>query len=449
MHSLTPTNSLEAAFSFSFSFLSMEEPSSNERLLSQLVLHVPLVSTRRSSSSSTSTNSVDRSGSTRRRVPSSDLASQRVPFSWESSPGVPKLSRATRPRLDEFDVEPLPLPPKLCPSGEDNHANALARNPNDDEADVRSSSDDDDDDDDVFSDALDKMSLSGRLDIACRLSSFNDLASSDIERRRVHRSPSFIMNRFLPAAAALANSSLRNDVHFSRRAVPSSSYHLQKEFIRARAKPGASTRRLQAPFDPHEENGRDMPSMACGLLLFFPWSFKPTVCGFKSPAQSRTPGPHLAASPNTVVDRCINGRSSDSVNPTVCGFMISPARNRKPRPDLASPPKRIVCSSSDGWSCDAEDNGGGYADKLSTKVSHSHGWGLPFLDTSRLRTRGRDIQRWKDKAARMGFGGCQRDQNKRNEAVPDGRRSIWRLPQLTSPSESWLSHALSSINRRQ
>ncbi|CAL9153432.1 unnamed protein product [Musa hybrid cultivar] len=444
MHCLTHTDSLEAAFSLSF--LSMEEPSSNERLLGQLVLHAPLVSTRRSSSS-TSTNSVDRSSSTRRRVPSNDLASQRVPFSWESSPGVPKLSRATRLRLDEFDVEPLPLPPKLCPSGEDNHANALARNLNDHEADVCSSSDDDDDDD-VFSDALDKISLSGKLDIACRLSSFNDLASTDIERRSVHRSPSFIMNRFLPAATALANSSLRNDVHFSQRAVPSSAIHLQKEFIKARTKRGASTRRLQAPFDPHEENGRDLPSMACGLLLFFPWSFKPTVWGFKSPAQHRTPGPHLTSSPNTVVDRCINGRSSDSVNPTVCGFMISPARNRTPRPDLASPPKRIICSS-DGWSSDAEENGGGYADKLSTKVSHSHGWGLPFLDTSRLRTRGRDIQRWKEKATRMGFGGCQRDQNKRNEAVPDGRRAIWRLPQLTSPSESWLSHALTSINRRQ
>ncbi|URD95321.1 hypothetical protein MUK42_30516 [Musa troglodytarum] len=384
----------------------MKEPSSNERLLGQLVLHAPLVSTRRSSSS-TSTNSVDRSSSTRRRVPSGHLASQRVPFSWESSPGVPKLSRATRPRLDEFDVEPLPLPPKLCPSGEGNHANALARNLNDDEADVRSSSDDDDDDD-VFSDALDKISLSGKLDIACRLSSFNDLASGDIERSRVHRSPSFIMNRFLPAATALADSSLRNDVHFSRRDVPSSAIHLQKEFIKARAKRGASTRRLQAPFDPHEENGRDLPSMACGLLLFFPWSFKPTVWGFKSPAQRRTPGPHLASSPNT----------------------------------------RIICSS-DGWSSDAEDNGGGYADKLSTKVSHSRGWGLPFLDTSRLRTRGRDIQRWRDKATRMGFGGYQRDHNKRNEAVPDCRRAVWRLPQLTTPSESWLSHALTSINRRQ
>ncbi|WOL18648.1 hypothetical protein Cni_G27445 [Canna indica] len=478
--------------------------SNKERLLNQLVLYAPLISTRRSSSS-VSTNSVGGSNSARRPSAPSSSATQRVPFSWESSPGVPKFSRQGRLPPDVFDDEqPLPLPPKLLHnSGEDDSTftNVNVQVNLKDELDAYKSSagsdDNDDDDDDIFSDALEKISLSEKFDLACRLSSFNDMALHENDRN-VPRSPSFIMNRFLPAANALANSSFRNDgVHLNRRAPSSSSssYDLQKEVIKARIKHRASVKaRLQVPFDPYVETRTELPSMACGLMLFFPWSFKPTVCGFKSPARSQgTPRPGLSSlTPKNTVKGCNNGLSSDRFKPTVvCGFK-SPARSRTPRPDLtSSSPKRtlkgcgdewstdsfeatscgfksparrrtskppdLASSSSpkrcsDGWSSDVEDNGGGgaYVEKLSVKVNHSNGWGLSFIDTSRLRSKARDVEKWKSKARRLGIGIRERNQKERHEqaVVPESRRAAWRLPQLTSPSESWLSHALSSINRK-
>uniref|UniRef100_A0A0A9DKG3 Uncharacterized protein n=1 Tax=Arundo donax TaxID=35708 RepID=A0A0A9DKG3_ARUDO len=38
-----------------------------------------------------------------------------------------------------------------------------------------------------------------------------------------------------------------------------------------------------------DAQAEQMSPRACGLMVFFPWSAKPTVCGFRSPAQHATP----------------------------------------------------------------------------------------------------------------------------------------------------------------
>jgi hypothetical protein len=125
-----------------------------------------------------------------------------VPFSWESSPGVPK-ARSASAFGAKFEGEVLP--PRPPPGrrrggigmGTPCHARAYYGNATTD----ATSSDDNGgggSEDDTFSDALDRISSSDRL--AARLSSVDGGAAS-------RRLSSFIMDRFLPAANAIATTS--------------------------------------------------------------------------------------------------------------------------------------------------------------------------------------------------------------------------------------------------
>ncbi|KAG1338050.1 hypothetical protein COCNU_04G003560 [Cocos nucifera] len=380
----------------------METRSTRGKPLEQLNLHAPLKSTRRSSSS---VDTISMSHSNSVRVSSTE-ASQRVPFVWESSPGVPKDAGRTglSSNRDQGPVPPKPPPNQWRPLGEDHSNNANGRHRshgtddgNDGDIDMCS---DGTEDGDVFSDALEKISLSESLAITRRLSSCHT-------EPMVNRAPSFIMNRFLPAASALANSSAISSTthkHWSRRAPPSCSHPSQKELTKMRTRHRMHDARLQVPYFPHGEDRTDVPSKACGLMLFFPWSLKPMVCGFKSPGRCRTP-----------------------------------------RANLSVAPRKTIQGSSDGPSSEVEDDGGGYEDKLSIKACHSPGWGLPFLQTSRLIKGGRNGDKGKAKAFRVPGeleSRCGRSQNRADGGggVRERKSAVWSLPQLRSPSESWLSN---------
>ncbi|OAY73335.1 hypothetical protein ACMD2_21835 [Ananas comosus] len=130
-----------------------------------------------------------------------------------------------------------------------------------------------DKDDDVFSDAAEKVSLSENLNVACRMSSFDGMATKDIEEivNRSRPRPSYIMERFLPAANAIANSLALNQHN--------------------------------------KEDEKELSTRACGVMLFFPWSLRPIACGFKSPARSTAP-----SGPNDNVGSLFTPRSMRSVS---------------------------------------------------------------------------------------------------------------------------------------
>ncbi|KAG6493047.1 hypothetical protein ZIOFF_048021 [Zingiber officinale] len=364
-----------------------------------LVLHAPLISTRRSSTSLCH-NALAHSTSALRL---------RVPFSWETSPGVP------RSRVNGSDSD-NPPPPKLPPGrrwaddDEDETNRKLVRVLG---YDPYASGSSEEGEEDLFSDALEKISTSDRFDVACRLSSFG-----------TYKSPGFIMDRFLPAANALAKSSVRSHDGGRRgRRDSSPSHQLQREAIcRARLKQRPSVlandprRDILPPLDPYAEARAESPSMACGLMLFFPWSFKPTVCGFKSPART-TGTPRSVSGLCSTPNKLYTGNYVDQGTSSMT--FKSPLRAR---------------NLSDGWSSDEEDNGGGsrggrgrYVEKLSVKVRHSHGWRMPFLDTSRLSSTASRVEKWKDKAriTRVGGNDAERKERRSNEVVapaPESRR---------------------------
>nr|XP_043637483.1 uncharacterized protein LOC122608438 [Erigeron canadensis] len=141
----------------------------------KLNLDAPLLSTRRPNGPNN--QSLSRVGSWDSR--------NRVPFSWEQSAGKPKDTGSTRD-VDEFHVPPPRLPPgRKLPENEY-------------------------DGDDDFSDAIDTFSLSAAIDIvesaemAKRNGNMLDGVSLDSGG---NQSPTFIIQRFLSDAKALAISS--------------------------------------------------------------------------------------------------------------------------------------------------------------------------------------------------------------------------------------------------
>ncbi|PKU62188.1 uncharacterized protein LOC110112922 [Dendrobium catenatum] len=335
-------------------------------------LDVPLISTRRPSNHTFNTCSPELySGDT----------SRRVPFLWERVPGVPKDGSS---RLDEeadfFFFPPKPPPGRShSPTPCANYYHSSEDDGND--GDVDSCSDGDSEEDRWVCDAVEKVSLPYSSAMDCR------------DCRGVHRSPSFIMNRFLPAANAIAARSTPTiPKHPTRRTVRSTlSHRLQRELIKSQQQKQSITAinssssnaiAIQQSHHPH------LPSKACGLRVFFPWTFKQTPCGHKSPV--------LCQTPRTATE-------------------ISGKKNKRFSFDAFRANERVE-------------------DDLSSKAFKSPGWGLPFLDTSRLRLRRRDDERARGREFMEGMRG--------------GGKPSWSLPRLQKPTEPWLSHALNNSDRR-
>jgi Protein of unknown function (DUF688) len=300
-----------------------------------------------------------------------------VPFSWESSPGVPKDS-GQRDLFSDKELDQLPPRPPPCrwhPSNGDATKDC--------DGDLSEGSSDYGD---ASSDAFDRVSLSEQLGIAGRLSSFRDLGLKDIEEIR-NQSPSFIMDRFLPAANAIASSSvIEKSKHKAQR---------NKQTKRDMSSPQTNNGMVQmVPFKEDRDFHKEMSSRACGLMVFFPWKMKPIVCGFKNPAfRDQMPSANISSFPRN---------------------------NSREVHDLALFDKKPS-----------------YRERL------TQGMNLPFLDTSRLPSKKtltklmqRDVE-----------GRNKRDVEKKNGRNMRYFAQNSSLPELKPPAESWLSHTLGSPNK--
>ena len=195
---------------------------------------------------------------------SNSLDTVRVPFSWEQSPGKPKDSEKVD-SIDDVETPRPRLPPCLWRpikvAAEPDENNSVIAFDKDDGCD----GDDEDDNNkktDVFSDAFDVLSLSEAFDIIQQSETKARSESNDGLRLKLSefngdQSPTYMINRFLPDANALAASSV---LHFSN------------------------------DFDKNHGvclGGSDRNSCAspkgCGLGLLFSWGMKHKFCSIKSP----------------------------------------------------------------------------------------------------------------------------------------------------------------------
>ncbi|AQK94423.1 hypothetical protein ZEAMMB73_Zm00001d010591 [Zea mays] len=362
-----------------------------------------------------------------------------VPFKWESSPGVPKSAAAAAER-----EVPLPKPPPgRC--GTCHAARARARAYHHHSTATADSSSSDRQDDDTFSDALDRVSSSDRLALAAisaRLSAIDGAFGS-------RRSPSFIMDRFLPAANAIATTSA--DKHPRRR--PSSRRSKSKRdrdreaeaaatataraivamHVRRRALP--SEQPIYSPQQPQCERedaaaqaqlpscakedarGEQTPPKACGFMFFFPWSAKPVHLGFqRSPARPRTPRGDVASVTTTA---------------------------------SASPPRRSV-TLGDALEKERKVRDGSLSHWYDEKSGSGKEWGMALLGTSKRYCA--DARKALSRLTRSGMDsgdspriGRERSSSKHKHkqaaSMPLPRATSVKLPPLSPPSESWLSNA--------
>jgi len=190
-----------------------------------------------------------------------------VPFSWESSPGVPKNNGGR----DTDKKAPAALPPPRPPPGRPQPC--LARNSyygNTSEA-----SSDDDDDDRSFSDALDRISSPERT------GSFDRVTSKRFEDIFVGRATSFVKDRSRHPATEAADFSASGRHPRQPRRGSTRRGHDDEDRRR--------TPRLLSDNVPMQlmqrirmdAEAEEMTPRACGLMVFFPWSAKPAVCGFR------------------------------------------------------------------------------------------------------------------------------------------------------------------------
>lgn len=237
--------------------------------LRKLNFNAPLLSTKRLSYSgitgpSCLSNSLD------------TVQNTRVPFSWEQSPGKPKdIERSNsvhdgdtpRPRLPPCLWQP---PKEAAAAGVSNGVPAFDQ---DDGCDGDDDNDNDDDDkkNDVFADALDVLSLSEALDI---VQQSEKAAHSDnnvglrlkLEECNGDQSPTYMINRFLHDANALAASSV---------------LHLSNEVC--------DTWNHEACLKGSVRHSCDSTSKGCGLGSFFSWRMKHKFCAIKSPVLPCSP----------------------------------------------------------------------------------------------------------------------------------------------------------------
>ena len=236
----------------------------------KLNLNAPLLSTRRLGYSAVADTSCSSYS-----LGTVQNTSERVPFSWEQAPGKPKdMERSDHSTQDGGTPRPRVPPclwnqPKEAGEADADNSDVAFHDQDDDGCD--GDDDDDNKDDDVFSDAVDVFSLSEALDIVQKRS---ENAHSDnneglrlkLEASNGYQSPTYIINRFLPDATALAaSSSLHFPSNFDNKVCDSCSYH--ECYL------SSGSARHSCASSPK----------GCGLELLFPWRVKHKLCSMKSP----------------------------------------------------------------------------------------------------------------------------------------------------------------------
>ncbi|TVU02356.1 hypothetical protein EJB05_52141, partial [Eragrostis curvula] len=264
------------------------ECNADEQLAAPQLLDSPLPTPRRSCAS------VD-AARLRCRRDASPLRTQ-VPFSWESSPGVPKkISACVRDVVDKKAAqEEMPPPPPRPPPGRMLPPPCPTRNNwyygNTSEASS------DDDDDRSFSDALDRISSPDQRMIG---SSFDRVTSKRFEDIFVGRATSFAKDRSGHAAADAAVDISASGSHPHprprRRGSNTRRNHEEDTWTPHRQRTADTVPMKLMQRIRMDAQAEEMSPRACGLMVFFPWSPKPAVCGFRSPAQQH-------ATPRAVAD---------------------------------------------------------------------------------------------------------------------------------------------------
>ncbi|CAL4973341.1 unnamed protein product [Urochloa decumbens] len=211
-----------------------------------------------------------------------------VPFSWESSPGVPKNKKAPAATM------PPPPPPPRPPPGRPQPP-CLSRNiyyySNTSEASS-------DDDDRSFSDALDRISSPERT------GSFDRITSKRFEDIFVGRATSFAKDRSSRHDNQAADFSASGRQHPSRqprRGGARRGGHDEEDGRRWMTTPRLLNDNVPMQLMQRirlDAEAEEMTPRACGLMVFFPWSAKPAVCGFRGiPAPAPAPAQHATATP--------------------------------------------------------------------------------------------------------------------------------------------------------
>ncbi|BAT97455.1 hypothetical protein LR48_Vigan11g104500 [Vigna angularis] len=227
----------------------------------KLDLNAPLLSTRRLGCSV-----VGDSSCSSYSVCAIQNTSERVPFSWEKAPGKPKVTERNCSTQDGGTPR-LRLPPSHW---------LLSRKAS--ETDVDDANDafhdqgdgscvGNDNRDDIFSDAMDVFSLSEALDYVQKKSENVHNEKNEGLRLKLaecngYQSPTYMINRFLPDATALAASSA---LHFSRN-------FEDKDCDTCGSYPECYMRHSYAS-----------SPKGCGFEFLFPWRLKHKLCAIERP----------------------------------------------------------------------------------------------------------------------------------------------------------------------
>ncbi|OEL38050.1 hypothetical protein BAE44_0000931 [Dichanthelium oligosanthes] len=203
-----------------------------------------------------------------------------VPFSWESSPGVPK--NRDMHKKAQAAMPPPPRPPPGRPQPWPPRNSYYYGN--------TSEASSDDDDDRSFSDALDRISSPERT------GSFDRVTSKRFEDIFVGRATSFAKDRSSRHASAdatdLSASGRHPRLQPHRSSTRRSSHDEDRRWTPRLLNDNVPMQLMQRiRMDAEAE---EMTPRACGLMVFFPWSAKPAVCGFRGgnpAAQHATPRP--------------------------------------------------------------------------------------------------------------------------------------------------------------
>ncbi|CAL4953837.1 unnamed protein product [Urochloa decumbens] len=274
-----------------------------------------------------------------------------VPFSWESSPGVPKNKKAPAATMPP-PPPPRPPPGRLQPP-------CLATNSYYYSNTSEASSDDDDR---SFSDALDRISSPERT------GSFDRDTSKRFEDIFVGRATSFAKDR-----------SSRHDNQAAK--FSATARHPRQQPRRGRGHDEEDGRRWtprllndNVPMQLMQRirmdaEAEEMTPRACGLMVFFPWRAKPAVCGFRGiPAPAPAASQHATATPR----------------PGGAGAPSSRSHSRRITTSPATTLRDVIKEDKEADSGDLPQQQRGEKKRVREDLQPSRRWGVSsLLDTSK------------------------------------------------------------------
>ncbi|GMJ08406.1 hypothetical protein like AT3G51760 [Hibiscus trionum] len=226
----------------------------------KLNLYAPLLSTRRHLSDEVSCTNT---------LAGYKDSSNGIPFCWEQAPGKPKNADRSNNADEAETPRPKPPPGRWLPPKKETNGNYYHNHDHNDEG----------CDADVFSDAVEVLSLTEAIDMVEKTEKFHgstrDLDGFSLAMSLEHSdcpSPSFIIERFLPdaIAVALAASSALN---MSKTKLPYLCNYTDQSPCVSQAVIKRSS--LSSP-------------KGCGLEMLLPWRMKHKLCSVRNPIKEKS-----------------------------------------------------------------------------------------------------------------------------------------------------------------